>query len=262
MAIVVLDAVVPHQGAASFGRRSLPTTDWANGFDVDAWMATYIQNVKATPDAIARQGGSAYGQLVTRLNQLSMLGKASISIPEGSSLGLPITNALAERAANVAQRRLERETAETKRKEEAAQQEAAGRKREAEKRLTDLASRAHDALMFDGHGWLHGPHVVLGGQSVVASEGWMTDGQYAALKEDLVQQSAIREAERRAADLTDRCRAFLSVEAVRYFGDEQGGLWMRSAHPKLGGKRPQDICLTPDGMARCQALLKAPAKRR
>lgn len=262
MAIIVLDAVVPHQGAASFGRRSLPTTDWADGFDIDAWMGTYIQEVKATPETIARQGGSAYGQLVTRLKQLSMLGKPSISIPEGSSLGLPIINALAERAAEVVQQRLKHETAEAKRKEEVAQQEAAGRKREAEKRFTDLARRAHDALRFDGHGWLHRPHVVLEGQSVAASEGWMTDDQYTALKEDLGQQSAIRDAEWRVAEVTDHCRAILSAEVVRYFGDEQGGLWMRSAHPKLGGKRPQDICLTPDGMARCQALLKASSKKR
>ena len=133
---------------------------------------------------------------------------------------------------------------------------------EATRRLTDLSRLAYDAMRFDAHGWINGPHPVLGGQSVAESGGWMTEDQYAALYEDLRQQSASKEAERRVADTTDRCRGLLGAEAVRSFGKNQGALWMRNAHPKLGGKRPQDVCLTEDGMARCLTLLKAPGRRR
>lgn len=214
-AVFVLDAVVPRRGLESFARHARPTAEWADGWDVDAWMGIYNADLKATPDAIARQGGAAYGELVTRLNQLKMLGKPSLSIPDGFTLCLPITNALAVRTKEVAARRLERETAETKRRDEAAQHEAAARKRQADKRLTDLSRLAYDNLMFDAHAWLHNPHPILEGRSVMETGGWMTDDQDAALYDDLKQKSFSKEAERRASNVNDRCREILSTEAVR-----------------------------------------------
>jgi len=246
IAIRVLDVVIPKDGAVSFGHQTRPTQERADGFDIDKWMTTFRPDWKGTPEVVARRGGEAYGRLVTRLNELAMLAKPTVSIPDGSNLGLPITAALAVRANEVAQRRRDREAVNLKWQEQAARQQAEARKQEAKKRLDRLTSMAYDCLTLDGHGWLHAPHPVLGGQSLVATEGWMTEDQYDALRQDLKQEDIRRQADRKSANAVELSRGALSREAVSLFGDAQAAVWMHSSHPKLGGKRPQDVCLTPD----------------
>jgi uncharacterized protein (DUF2384 family) len=65
---------------------------------------------------------------------------------------------------------------------------------------------------------------------------------------------------RRAAAIS---RDELQVRAVQAFRSaDHADLWMRTTHPKLGFKRPTEVCCTPDGLTRCVAILQAEGKRR
>ena len=46
-------------------------------------------------------------------------------------------------------------------------------------------------------------------------------------------------------------------EATTHFRQqERAFLWLRSKHPKLGMRTPREVCVEPDGVRRCMALLK------
>lgn len=75
--------------------------------------------------------------------------------------------------------------------------------------------------------------------------------------------------ERRQQEAAERRRTAavnagdLQGQAVRTFrSTDYAELWMRTTHPKLGFKRPSEVCGTPDGLTQCLAILQTEGRRK
>ena len=51
-------------------------------------------------------------------------------------------------------------------------------------------------------------------------------------------------------------QSLLTHAAMKLRSPERADLWMRSALPFLGGRKPRDVCVEKGGLERCKRLLK------
>ena len=235
---------------------------------VDWWMRTRHRGLDAAPEALAAKGRSQADELLAHLRRLSamILGEGQV---EEDLLGLPLGMCRERRRQAIAEenRRLEEErraAAEAARlREEQELREEAERKRlRAKEERDSLVAKALSRMgEQEGRHFVAQPLDCLGGLALTQVEG-LTPAQGGAvrtfLEAEIIRLEAIWERRRQTAD----CRYRLQKAALAFHGEERAQLWMRSAHPGLSGKRPEDVAVDEGGLERCLKLLRPSGGRR
>jgi hypothetical protein len=244
------------------------TGDNGPGINVDWWMRTRHRGLDAAPEALAAKGRFHADELLAHLRRLSamVLGEGLV---EEDLLGLPL-EAFRERRRQVVAEENRRLEEERRAAAEAARLRAEQEQRDEIERKRLRAKEEQDSIVAkaltymgdqEGQHFVAAPLDCLGGLALAQLEG-VTPAQGGAvrtlLEAEISRLNAIWERQRQTAD----CRYRLQQAAVAFHGEERAQLWMRSAHPGLSGKRPQDVAVDEDGLERCLRLLRPGGKRR
>lgn len=216
----------------------------SSDFNVEAWMSDYVVD-RQYPEAIAVAGGSAYVDLIVRISNISSMVHAYYGHDIVDDLcGLPLETLLSQRLQ-------EKANAEAKREEE---------------KIAAIASRRHSlqnaaiyGLESEAIAWLN---------SIVPTQSepiitWASESDEALSRARHLLFDATQEKKQceREAQATLSLQEKLMQAARKAFPDKaHADLFLRTAHPRIGGQRPIEYCTNPAALTFLKGLL--PGKRK
>jgi len=216
------------------------------GFDLSLWMRAPVPDLGTCVEELIEADDQAWWTFEAGLDRLESM-QAGWSWTE-SLLGLPLAGELAR--AKERERAKEEAAAERKRQEK----EAA-----AQNRLAIAVGRAEGLLGVEAAAeWLHRPGRNSG---ISPADAARTNGDGLEKVLRALQRIETERREQQAReDAQASARDELRRAAAKVFDDARAEVFLKSAHPALGGQSPLAYCADPVSLRACLGLL--PARRR
>jgi hypothetical protein len=224
--------------------------------DIDTWVTTPHDGLKATPAEIATAGGFPFEDLKRRLQALLDTLKPNAYPASGSLLGLPL-------AEDQEARRIERDDRrETERRDRERREQIASERRQSETRvfLSEMRTAANEVLGDQGGDeWMSKslPSGLTASDALELRSEEMSSMRR-ALEIERYRLEGVVQAQAAASAMAMRCLHELRERAARdptLLAAGRLDLWMGTSQPKLGGSRPKDVCVDRLTLGQCVALL-------